>query len=88
MKRSEIIEQLRSVVKQSWGKDLRRCTIEPIVEETSCAQSLYFVYCYLSCDGLYSRAHLEQVKERLNAYDYTMRVTPASLLVAYFVHQE
>lgn len=82
------IVHLRFVVKQAWHKYLRKCTVEPITNQITNTQAACLVHCYFLQDGLYTRGHLEQVKERLNAFDYTIRVTPASLLVTYYVRQK
>lgn len=79
---------LRLVVKQAWHKYLKKCTVEPITNQITNTQAACLVCCYLSLDGFYTKAHLEQVMERLNAFDYTIRVTPASLLVTYYVRQK
>lgn len=79
---------LRLVVKQAWHKYLIKCNVDPIINQITNTQAACLVHCYLFQDGLYTRGYLEQVKERLNAFDYTIRVTPASLLVTYYVRQK
>lgn len=79
---------LRLVVKQSFHKDLIKCNVDPIINQITNTQAACLVHCCLSQDGFYTKAHLEQVMERLNAFDYTIQVTSASLLVTYYVKIE
>lgn len=85
MKEGAIVELLRSVVRRSWGSDLKMCVIDPIKSTSSCFMASCLVHCYLKPDCDYSKSRLEKVMEKLNAFDYTIRVKSKSLLVTYYI---
>lgn len=84
MKQNEDRELRGNIVMQSWGVDLMDYIIDPVIDRTTGIVTHHLMHCYLSLDGFYTKAHLEQIMERLNAYDYTIQVTSASLLVTYY----
>lgn len=85
MKESAVVEQLRLVVRRSWGGDLKMCVIDPIKSASSCFMASCLVHCYLRPDCDYSKSRLERVMGKLNAFDYTIRVKSKSLLVTYYI---